>query len=119
MIGFIGGVLGALVATGVGYLVRGLVQQTFHINIPFVLDPLTIGGGVLIGLVVFLVAKLPVPERFNLRYLGLLLVGVAVSVLIALATCCWLSHCWALSWCCATNNRTQNAKRGGGFDTSG
>jgi ABC-type antimicrobial peptide transport system permease subunit len=30
------------------------------------------------------VGKLPVPERFNLRYLGLLVLGVAVSVLIAL-----------------------------------
>src|SRR5712691_8017519 len=168
LLGLAGGVIGALVATGVSYLVRGLVQQTFNINIPFVLDPLTIGGGVLIGLVtalifglmpivqaanirplnvirelpasnrtgstaltiglllllsvlfcilsvvilndvilgigavygafiflgllslfftlvVLLVGKLPVPERFNLRFLGLLLLGVALSVLIALA----------------------------------
>src|SRR5712692_5987485 len=167
LLGLAGGVIGALVATGVSYLVRGLVQQTFSINIPFVLDPLTIGGGVLIGLVtalifglmpivqaanirplnvirelpasnrtgstaltiglllllsvlfcilsevilndvilgigavygafiflgllslfftlvVLLVGKLPVPERFNLRYLGLLLLGVVLFVLIAL-----------------------------------
>jgi len=167
LLGLAGGVIGALVATGVSYLVRGLVQQTFNINIPFVLDPLTIGGGVLIGLVtalifglmpivqaanirplnvirempsgnrtgstaltiglllllsvlfcvlsvvilndvilgigavygafiflgllslfftlvVLLVGKLPVPERFSLRYLGLLLLGVVLSVLIAL-----------------------------------
>ena len=168
LLGLLGGVIGALVATGVSYLVRGLVQQTFAINIPFVLDPLTIGGGVLIGLVtalifglmpivqaanirplnvirelpagnrtgsaaltiglllllsvlfcvlsvvilndvvlgisavygafvflallslfftlvVLLVGKLPVPERFSLPYLGLLVLGVALSVLIALA----------------------------------
>ena len=168
LLGLLGGVIGALVATGVSYLVRGLVQQTFNINIPFVLDPLTIAGGVLIGLVtalifglmpivqaanirplnvirelpsgsrtsstaltiglllvlsvlfcllsviilndvilgisavygafvflgllslfftlvVLLVGKLPVPERFSLPYLGLLLLGVALSVLIALA----------------------------------
>ena len=168
LLGLVGGVIGALVATGVSYLVRGLVQQTFSINIPFVLDPLTIGGGVLIGLVtalifgllpivqaanirplnvirelpasnrtgstaltiglllllsvlfcilsvvilndvilgigavygafiflgllslfftlvVLLVGKLPVPERFNLKFLGLLLLGVVLSVLIALA----------------------------------
>jgi putative ABC transport system permease protein len=167
LLGLLGGVIGALVATGVSYLVRGLVQQTFAINIPFVLDPLTIGGGVLIGLVtalifglmpivqaanirplnvirelpagnrtgstaltiglllllsvlfcvlsvvilndvvlgisavygafiflallslfftlvVLLVGKLPVPERFSLPYLGLLVLGVALSVLIAL-----------------------------------
>ncbi|HLX59469.1 MAG TPA: FtsX-like permease family protein [Ktedonobacteraceae bacterium] len=167
LLGLVGGLIGALAATGVSYLVRGLVQQTFSLNIPFLLDPLTIGGGVLIGLVtalifglmpivqaanirplnvirelpesnrtgsvaltiglllalsvlfcllsvvilndvilgisavygafiflgllslfftlvVFLVGKLPVPERFNLKYLGLLLLGIAVSVLIAL-----------------------------------
>ena len=167
LIGLIGGVIGALVATGVSYLLRGLVQQTFHITIPFVLDPTIIGGGVLIGLVtalifglmpivqaanirplnvirelpagnrtgsvaltiglllllsvlfcmlsivilndvflgisavygaflflallslfftlvVLLVGKLPVPERFSLPYLGLLALGVALSVLIAL-----------------------------------
>src|SRR5579859_4331354 len=167
LLGLVGGVIGALVATGVSYLVRGLVEQTFAINIPFVLDPLTIGGGVLIGLltalifglmpivqaanirplnvirelpagnragstaltiglllllsvlfcilsvvilndvilgisavygafiflallslfftlVVLLVGKLPVPERFSLPYLGLLALGVALSVLIAL-----------------------------------
>ena len=167
LIGLIGGVIGALAATGVSYLLRGLVQKTFNISIPFVLDPPTIAGGVLIGLVtalifglmpiaqaanirplnvirelpssnragsialtagllivvsalfcllsifilnnailgigavygtfiflgllslfftpvVVLVGKLPVPERFNLRYLGLLLLGVVLAVLIAL-----------------------------------
>ena len=168
LLGLLGGVIGALVATGVSYLVRNLVQQTFSITIPFVLDPTIIAGGVLIGLVtalifgllpivqaanirplnvirelpsgnrtgstaltiglllvlsvlfcllsviilndvilgisavygafiflgllslfftlvVLLVGKLPVPERFNLRYLGLLLLGVVLSVVIALA----------------------------------
>src|SRR6266566_48894 len=36
------------------------------------------------GLVVFVVSKLPVPERFNLKYLALILVGVAASVLVYL-----------------------------------
>ena len=168
LLGLIGGVVGALAATGVSYLVRSVVQQAFSINIPFVLDPITIGGGVLIGLVtalifgllpivqaanirplnvireqpggnragsfaltfvlllllsvlfcalaivilndvilgigavygafvflgllslffglvVFLVSILPVPERFTWKYLGLLVLGVAVSVLIAVA----------------------------------
>ncbi len=167
LLGLAGGVIGAVVATGVSYLVRNMVQQTFSINIPFVLDPLTISGGVLIGLVtalifglmpivqaanirplnvirelpsgnrtgsvaltiglllllsvlfcvlavvilndvilgisavygafiflailslfftlvVLLVGKLPVPERFNLRFAGLLVLGVALSVLVAL-----------------------------------
>src|SRR6266849_10815665 len=168
LLGLVGGIVGAAAATGVSLVVRNLVQQTFNINIPFVLDPLTIGGGVLIGLVtalifglmpivqaanirplnvirelpasnrtgstaltiglllllsvlfcilsvvilndvilgigavygafiflgllslfftlvVLLVGKLPVPERFNLRFLGLLLLGVVLSVLVALA----------------------------------
>src|SRR5713226_8361084 len=36
------------------------------------------------GLVVFVVSKLPVPERFNLKYLALIMVGVAASVLVYL-----------------------------------
>ncbi len=167
LLGLIGGVIGSLVAVAMSYIVRGLVQQTFRINIPFVLDPLTIVSGVLIGLVtalifglmpiaqasnirplhvirelptgnragstaltiglllivsalfcllsvvilnniilgigvvygtfiflgllslfftlvVFLVGKLPVPERYNIRYLGFLVLGVALSVVIVL-----------------------------------
>jgi ABC-type antimicrobial peptide transport system permease subunit len=167
LLGLVGGIIGALAATGVSFLVRNLVQQTFSINIPFILDPVTIAGGVLIGLVtalifglmpivqagnirplnvirelpegnrtgnilltiglliilsvlfcllaivvlndvilgisavygafiflgllsiffgliVLLVSILPVPERFNIRFLALLAVGVVLSVLIAL-----------------------------------
>jgi len=39
---------------------------------------------VFFGLVVFVVSKLPVPEHFNLKYLALILVGVAASVLLYL-----------------------------------
>ena len=168
ILGLVGGAIGALAATGISFFVRNLVQQAFNINIPFLLDPLTIGGGVLIGLVtalifglmpivqaanirplnvirelpgshrvgsifltiglllllsvlfcllavvilndtilgvsavygtfiflgllslffslvVFLVSILPVPERFSFKFLALLVLGVAVSVLIAQA----------------------------------
>jgi putative ABC transport system permease protein len=37
------------------------------------------------GLVVLIVSKLPVPERFNLKYLALILLGIVVSVLLFLA----------------------------------
>jgi putative ABC transport system permease protein len=40
---------------------------------------------VFFGLVVFVISTLPVPERFNLKYLALILVGVAASVLVYLA----------------------------------
>ncbi len=39
---------------------------------------------VFFGLVVFVVSKLPVPEHFDLKYLALILVGVAASVLLYL-----------------------------------
>src|SRR2546421_8878311 len=39
---------------------------------------------VFFGLVVFVVSKLPVPEHFDLRYLALILVGMAASVLLYL-----------------------------------
>src|SRR3989454_3628056 len=55
LLGLVGGILGAAAATGVSFLVRNLVQQTFNINIPFILDPVTIAGGVLIGLVTALI----------------------------------------------------------------
>jgi putative ABC transport system permease protein len=167
LLGLVGGVVGAVAATGVSYIVRALVQN-FGINVPFLLNPWTIAGGVAIGLVtalifglmpivqaanirplnvirdlsesrgassvaltiallvvlsvlfcilaivilnndvllgvgavygtfafllvlsaffglvVFVVSKLPVPERFNLKYLALILVGVAASVLVYL-----------------------------------
>ena len=73
LLGLVGGVIGALVATGVSYLVRGLVQQTFALSIPFVLDPLTIGGGVLIGLVTALIFGLmPIVQAANIRPLNVI-----------------------------------------------
>lgn len=73
LLGLIGGVLGAAAATGVSFLIRNLVQQTFSINIPFVLDPLTIGGGVLIGLVTALIFGLmPIVQAANIRPLSVI-----------------------------------------------
>ena len=73
LLGLVGGVLGALAATGVSFLVRNLVQQTFNINIPFILDPLTIVGGVLIGLVTALIFGLmPIVQAGNIRPLNVI-----------------------------------------------
>src|SRR5262249_20033546 len=49
LLGLIGGVIGAGAATGLSYLTRDIVAQSFGLNIPFALNWLTIGGGVLIG----------------------------------------------------------------------
>ena len=73
LLGFVGGVIGALAATGVSFLVRNLVQQTFNINIPFILDPITLAGGVLIGLVTALIFGLmPIVQAGNIRPLNVI-----------------------------------------------
>src|SRR5205085_752962 len=73
MLGLAGGVVGAGAATGISYLVRNLVQQAFGLNIPFLLDPLTIGGGVLIGLVTALIFGLmPIVQAANIRPLNVI-----------------------------------------------
>ncbi len=73
LLGLTGGIVGAAVATGVSYLVRNLVQQTFAISIPFTLDPITIGGGVVIGLVTALIfGLLPIVQAANIRPLNVI-----------------------------------------------
>ncbi len=168
MLGLIGGVVGAAAATGISYIVRGLMQN-LGVTVPFLLNPWTVAGGVAIGfvtalifglmpivqaanirplnvirdlsesrgvssvaltiallvilsvlfcvlaivilnndvllgigavygtfafllvlsvffgLVVFVISKLPVPEHLNLKYLALILVGLAASIVVYLA----------------------------------
>ncbi len=73
LLGLVGGILGAAAATGVSFLVRNLVQQTFSINIPFLLDPVTIAGGALIGLVTALIFGLmPIVQAANIRPLNVI-----------------------------------------------
>src|SRR5437764_4401959 len=73
MLGLAGEVVGPAAATGISYLVRNLVQQAFGLNIPFLLDPLTIGGGVLIGLVTALIFGLmPIVQAANIRPLNVI-----------------------------------------------
>ncbi|HYX51187.1 MAG TPA: FtsX-like permease family protein, partial [Ktedonobacteraceae bacterium] len=73
LLGLVGGVIGALAATGLSFLVRNLVQQTFNINIPFILDPITLVGGILIGLVTALIFGLmPIVQAGNIRPLNVI-----------------------------------------------
>ncbi len=73
LLGLIGGVVGAAAATGVSYLVRTLVEQTFNLNIPFLLDWFTIGGGIVIGLVTALIfGLLPIVQAANIRPLNVI-----------------------------------------------
>src|SRR5437868_2533571 len=73
LLGLVGGVVGAAAAIGVSYLVRNIVQQVFPILIPFFLDPVIIGGGVLIGLVTALIfGLLPIVQAANIRPLNVI-----------------------------------------------
>lgn len=73
ILGLLGGAIGAGAAIGVSYLVRNLVQQTFHLNIPFMLDPITIGGGLVIGVVTALIfGLLPIVQAGKIRPLNVI-----------------------------------------------
>jgi len=73
LLGLVGGVVGAAAAIGVSVLVRNVIQQAFSLNIPFVLDPLTIAGGALIGLVTALIFGLmPIVQAANIRPLNVI-----------------------------------------------
>ncbi len=73
LLGFIGGMVGALAAVGVSYVVRNLVQQTFGLNIPYVLSWYTIIGGVVVGLITALIfGLLPIVQAANIRPLNVI-----------------------------------------------
>ncbi|GAC1459574.1 MAG: ABC transporter permease [Ktedonobacteraceae bacterium] len=72
LLGLIGGVVGAAAATGVSYIVRGLMQN-IGLTVPFVLNPWTIAGGVAIGLVTALIFGLmPIVQAANIRPLNVI-----------------------------------------------
>src|SRR5436853_572039 len=73
LLGLVGGVIGAGAATGVSYLVRNVVQSSFGLNIPFLLNWPTIGGGVVIGLTTALIfGLLPIVQAANIRPLNVI-----------------------------------------------
>jgi ABC-type antimicrobial peptide transport system permease subunit len=72
MLGLAGGVIGAAAATGVSYIVRGLMQN-IGLTVPFILNPWTIAGGVAIGLVTALIFGLmPIVQAANIRPLNVI-----------------------------------------------
>ncbi|HEX7736277.1 MAG TPA: FtsX-like permease family protein [Ktedonobacteraceae bacterium] len=73
LLGLIGGVLGSVAAVGISYIVRNVVEQTFNLNIPFLLDWSVVGGGVLIGLFTALIfGLLPIVQSANIRPLSVI-----------------------------------------------
>src|SRR6266568_4516121 len=72
LLGLVGGVLGAAAATGVSYIVRALMQN-IGVNVPFLLNPWTVVGGVAIGLVTALIFGLmPIVQAANIRPLNVI-----------------------------------------------
>ncbi len=72
LLGLVGGVVGAAAATGVSYIVRGLMQN-LGLNIPFILNPWTIAGGIAIGLMTALIFGLmPIVQAANIRPLNVI-----------------------------------------------
>ncbi len=73
LLGLVGGIIGAAAATSVSYLVRNVVQASFGLTIPFLLDWFTIGGGVVIGLATALIfGLLPIVQAANIRPLNVI-----------------------------------------------
>jgi Predicted ABC-type transport system involved in lysophospholipase L1 biosynthesis, permease component len=73
LLGLIGGVIGALAACGMSFIVLQVMQNAMGITIPFQLDPWIIGGGVLIGLCTALIFGLmPIVQAANIRPLNVL-----------------------------------------------
>ena len=73
LLGLLGGVIGALAACGTSYLVLQVMQNVMGTSIPFQLDPMIIGGGVLIGLCTALIFGLmPIVQAANIRPLNVI-----------------------------------------------
>jgi predicted lysophospholipase L1 biosynthesis ABC-type transport system permease subunit len=72
LLGLVGGIVGAAAAIGVSYLVRNVVQNVGS-NMPFVLNPGLLLGGVVIGCVTALIfGLLPIVQAANIRPLSVL-----------------------------------------------
>jgi putative ABC transport system permease protein len=73
LLGLVGGLVGSAAATVVSYFVRDFVVQRLGLNIPFMLDWFTVGGGVIIGLVTALIfGLLPIVQAANIRPLNVI-----------------------------------------------
>lgn len=73
ILGIVGGALGAGIGIGVSYLVKGLVERAFFINLPGSIDPLTVASGVAIGFFTALIfGILPIVQASQIRPLAVL-----------------------------------------------
>jgi putative ABC transport system permease protein len=92
LLGLIGGVIGSAVGIGVSFLVKGLVERVFFINLPATISPVTVGSGILIGFATALIFGLmPIVQAAQIRPLavlrglgeGLQGVGIVLTLLLS------------------------------------
>jgi putative ABC transport system permease protein len=73
LIGLLGGALGAAGGAGATLLVRPLFERAFSLTLPATLDPLTVGFGLLLGVVTALIfGLLPITQASQVRPIAIL-----------------------------------------------
>jgi putative ABC transport system permease protein len=73
LLGLVGGLVGSAAGVGVSFLVKGLVERAIFLNLPVVISPLTVGGGVVIGFFTALIFGLmPIVQASQVRPLAVL-----------------------------------------------
>src|SRR5690348_445067 len=73
ILGILGGALGAAIGVGVSFLVKGLVERAFLIDLPTSIDPFTVASGVAIGFFTALIFGLmPIVQASEVRPLAVL-----------------------------------------------
>jgi ABC-type antimicrobial peptide transport system permease subunit len=73
LLGLTGGLLGTGLGLGASYLVRLVVGRAFMLQLPILLDPLTIASGLLIGVTTALIfGLLPIVQASSIRPLSVL-----------------------------------------------
>src|SRR5262249_36223013 len=68
LVGLLGGALGTATGVAVSFLVKGLMQSTFGIALPTIIDAPTLGAGILVGLATALIFGLvPIARASSIR----------------------------------------------------
>ncbi len=68
LLGLVGGVFGALVAIGLGYLLKNVIENALDLTLPFVIDWPTVGSGALVGVATALIfGLLPIVKAATIR----------------------------------------------------
>ena len=73
LLGLMGGIIGSAAGVGISFLVKGLVEKVIFVQLPAVIDPVTVASGVLIGLLTALIfGIMPIVQASQVRPLAVL-----------------------------------------------